>query len=208
MVNVPTNTSTPLIQAVVLCGGQAQRMGGIDKGLVELNHRPLLQWVIDKLSPQVDKIQINANHHIDLYERFGYEIISDIIEGYAGPLAGFHAALSTCTHPYLLTLPCDCPLIPENLASQMYTELEKNQADLVYVATVNKKNSNELQTHPVFCLMRKELLPSLENFLKTDRKIDRWFKTLKACPVIFSDETKFININTIRDLEIVQASIV
>ena len=207
MGKLPSNSFNQLIQAVILCGGQAQRMGGIDKGLAELNHKPLLQWVIDKLTPQVHKIQINANHHIHLYEKFGYEIISDIIEGYAGPLAGFHAALSTCTLPYLLTVPCDCPLLPENLVTQMYLELEENQADLVYAATVNHEKSNALETHPVFCLMRQELLPSIEIFLKTDRKIDRWFKTLKANPVVFNDKDNFININTMYELEKVQAKI-
>ena len=89
----------------------------------------------------------------------------------------------------------------------MYLELEENQADLVYAATVNHEKSNALETHPVFCLMRQELLPSIEIFLKTDRKIDRWFKTLKANPVVFNDKDNFININTMYELERVQAKI-
>lgn len=186
------------IEALVLCGGQASRMGGADKGLVPLLGKPLLAWVLERLSPQVRKIKINANRNLKSYEQFGLAVIEDSISGYAGPLAGFHAGLKNCELPYLLVVPCDSPLIDEHLVHHLFRALEKNDADLAYAATIE---SNKPQSHPVFCLMRKELLPSLEEFLENDRKIDLWFKKIKAIEVIFSNEAGFVNINTPEDLD-------
>jgi molybdopterin-guanine dinucleotide biosynthesis protein A len=188
----------PNIEALILCGGQARRMGGADKGLITLLGKPLLSWILERLSPQVGKISINANHHLNLYEQFGLEIIEDSVSGYAGPLAGFHAGLKSCKAPYLLVVPCDSPLIDDHLVNKLFEALQKNDVDLAYAAT---SNASQVQTHPVFCLMRKKLLPSLENFLVNDRKIDLWFKKVKTIEVIFPNENGFVNINSLEDLE-------
>ena len=198
MVKLTENKHLPEIEALILCGGQARRMGGADKGLIPLLGKPLLTWILERLTPQVSKIKINANHNLKLYKQFGLELIEDSISGYAGPLAGFHAGLKACKASYLLVVPCDSPLIDENLVKNLFDALTKNNADLAYAATLNL---GKVRTHPVFCLMRKELLSSLEEFLVSDRKIDLWFKKIKAIEVIFSNENGFVNINTPEDLE-------
>ena len=198
MVNLIAINQHPEIEALILCGGQARRMGGADKGLIPLLGKPLLTWILERLAPQVSKIKINANHNLKLYEQFELEVIEDSVSGYAGPLAGFHAGLKVCKAPYLLVVPCDSPLIDENLVKNLFDALTKNNADLAYAAT---SDSGKIQAHPVFCLMRKELLSSLEDFLANDRKIDLWFKKVKATEVIFSNESGFVNINTPEDLD-------
>jgi molybdopterin-guanine dinucleotide biosynthesis protein A len=195
------NTSE-LIEGLILCGGKAERMGGVDKGLIKLQDKPLVTWVAENLAQQVSRINVNANRCIDQYEGFGFKVLPDVIEGFAGPLAGFHAGLKSCELPYLLVVPCDSPLLPINLAHQLLKTLSANNLDITYAATPSTNPKYPIQTHPVFCLMKKDVLPSLEEFLASgDRKIDRWFKKLKNSEVIFSDENAFSNINTPEELE-------
>ena len=81
------------ITGVVLAGGLGRRMGGVEKGLIELRGRPLLAHVIERLRPQVDELLLNANREIQRYAAFGVPVVGDVIEGCVGPLAGLHAGL-------------------------------------------------------------------------------------------------------------------
>src|SRR5437867_2167972 len=157
------------ITGIVLAGGRGSRMGGVDKGLVDFLGKPLVAHVIQRLNPQVDEILINANREIERYAAFGYPVIQDDIEGFAGPLAGLHKGMSIAKHPYVLTVPCDSPLLPMNLVGRLMNGLIERDADLAVAKT-------GMQAHPVFCLCRKTLLPNLESFLQNGgRKIDAWY---------------------------------
>jgi molybdopterin-guanine dinucleotide biosynthesis protein A len=108
--------------------------------------------------------------------------------------------LKNCHTPYLLTTPCDSPLLPVDLASKLAEELEQKQLDLVYASS--KESDGKVWAQPVFCLMRANLQESLATFLqKGDLKIDRWFKELKSGTVIFDDAKAFANINTPEELK-------
>jgi len=183
------------VTGVLLAGGQGRRMGGVDKGLVELRGRPMAQWVIERLAPQVDELLINANQNAERYARFGHEVFPDEIGGFAGPLAGLHAALARARHPLVVTAPCDSPFLPEDLVARLRAGLEAAGADLAVAKTFD-------QAHPVFCLCRREVLPHLTAFLESGgRKIDRWYETLKVVEVAFDDEEEaFRNINTREEL--------
>ena len=85
------------ITGIVLAGGQGRRMGGVDKGLVSLAGRPLVAHVLERLTPQVGSIIINANQNLRQYQAFGYRVVADAIGGFAGPLAGLQAGLSKVT---------------------------------------------------------------------------------------------------------------
>ena len=80
------------ITAVILAGGRGERMGGLDKGLLQLDDKPLVQHVIDSLEPQVRNILINANRHLEQYGRLGYPVVQDSFTGFAGPMAGIASA--------------------------------------------------------------------------------------------------------------------
>jgi molybdenum cofactor guanylyltransferase len=184
------------ITGVVLAGGQGRRMGGIDKGLVPLDGRPMVAHVLERLRPQVDEILINANQHPVEYAAFGYPVVADAIGGFAGPLAGLQVALAQAAHPLLATVPCDSPFLPADLVPRLSAALRAAEADLAVARTFE-------QPHPVFALVRREVLPHLERFLAGGgRKIDAWYATLKTVEVAFDDEADaFRNINTAAELK-------
>lgn len=183
------------ITGLVLAGGRARRMGGIDKGFVDLAGRPLIEWILNALSPQTGAILINANRSQDDYRRYGHTVIADEIDGYCGPLAGMAAGLRVCKTDYLVTCPCDSPLLPADLVSRLHRQLQQQQAELAVA-----HNGERLQ--PVFALLSRSLLASLNEYLHNDgRKIDRWYDQHAMTVVDFSDRPEaFLNINTPGDV--------
>jgi len=183
------------ITGVILAGGLGRRMGGTDKGLQELRGQPMVHWVIERLAPQVDELLINANQNGERYAAFGHRVVPDQIPDFAGPLAGLHAALAAATHPLVATAPCDSPFLPADLVFRLFSALTVANADLAVARTFD-------QSHPVFCLCRREVLPHLTEFLESGgRKVDRWYSTLQVVEVAFDDEAEaFENINTREEL--------
>ena len=183
------------ITGVVFAGGQGRRMGGVDKGLVELDGRALVAHVIERLAPQVGELVINANQNRDRYAAFGYPVVADVIPDFAGPLAGLHAAMAGATTPYIVTSPCDSPFLPADLVARLTLALTATPLDLAVARTFD-------QPHPVFSLVRTDVRPHLEAFLRGGgRKIDAWYATLRVADVRFDDEADaFRNINTAAEL--------
>jgi molybdopterin-guanine dinucleotide biosynthesis protein A len=122
-----------LFSAIILSGGRATRMNGVDKGLVLLQNNHLIQYVIGRLTTQVDEILINANREIATYQAFGYPVLQDETNDFLGPLAGFLLGLKHARQDYVLTVPCDSPLLPLDLAERLYKSIddtcEKKQDD-------------------------------------------------------------------------------
>lgn len=192
------------ITGLILAGGRAQRMGGIDKGLISFHGKPLIESAIAKLKPQVQTIVINANRNITKYASYGYPVIMDETPDFSGPLAGFSVGLKACKTSYLLTSPCDSPLLPENLSERLAQEMERGDFELVYASS--KETDGKVWAQPVFCLMRSNLQDSLNQFLqKGDLKIDRWFKELRSGTVVFDDPQAFANVNTPEELRTLEA---
>ena len=187
------------ITAVILAGGKGRRMGGQDKGQLLLKDRPLIEYVLEAIEPQVNTILINANRHLNEYARYGYAVVPDILEGFQGPLAGFASGMRTATTPYIVTLPCDGPFSSPDLVARLIAALQKQQADIAVA-----HDGERLQ--PVYALLPVKLLPSLEQFLAAgERKIDRWYAQHKMVQADFTDATKtFININTPQDQHRIQ----
>jgi len=184
------------ITGLVLAGGQGRRMGSVDKGLIPLHGRPMVQHVLDRFRPQVDEILINANQHRAEYEAFGHPVLADAISGFAGPLAGLQVGLDRASFPLIATVPCDSPFLPADLVARLADALAERGADLAVARTFN-------QPHPVFALVRRSVLPHLTRFLEDGgRKIDAWYATLSAVEVGFDDEADaFRNINTADELQ-------
>lgn len=196
--------STKDITGLILAGGRAQRMGGIDKGLIPFCGKPLIESAISKLKPQTQTIIINANRNITKYASYGYPVIMDETPDFSGPLAGFSIGLKACKTPFLLTSPCDSPLLPSNLAELLGAEMERGDFELVYASS--KEADDKIWAQPVFCLMRSNLQESLTRFLqKGDLKIDRWFKELRSSTVVFNDPQVFANVNTPEELKALEA---
>ncbi|MCS3902601.1 molybdopterin-guanine dinucleotide biosynthesis protein A [Methylohalomonas lacus] len=182
------------VTGLVLAGGRARRMGGIDKGLAQVAGRPMIEWVLDGLRPQTAALLINANRSHATYRAYGHPVIADKLGGYCGPLAGMASGLEACTTDYLATCPCDSPLLPPDLVARLQRDLQAQQAELAVA-----HNGERLQ--PVFALLSRELLPSLNAFLANDgRKIDQWYAQHRMATVDFSDRPEaFLNINSADD---------
>lgn len=182
------------VTGIVLAGGQGRRMGGVDKGLQPLRGRPMAAWVIERLAPQVDEILVNANQNAEAYAHFGYRVVPDSLDGFAGPLAGLHAGLQAASHPLAVTAPCDSPFLPLDLVVRLHASLGSNELAVAKTGD---------QPHPVFALVRRAVLPHLEHFLaEGGRKIDAWYATLAVVEVSFDDQADaFRNINTLEELK-------
>jgi molybdopterin-guanine dinucleotide biosynthesis protein A len=189
------------LTGLVLAGGRGLRMGGADKGLVLLSGRPLVQHVLERLRPQVGEILISANRGRDAYARFGHRVLPDVLAGQLGPLAGLHAGLTAARTPLLLSVPCDCPFLPADLAPRMQAGLER-QAAQIAVATTDRR------AHPVFLLCRREVLADLAAYLADGgRKVDAWYARLPAVLVPFDDQPDaFLNVNTLDDLRALEGA--
>jgi molybdopterin-guanine dinucleotide biosynthesis protein A len=181
------------VSGVILAGGLGRRMGGVDKGLKELRGKAMVQWVLERLAPQVDDIVINANQNLERYRAFGHRVVPDEIGGFAGPLAGLHAGLKAAQRALVVTVPCDSPFLPADLVFRLKNALGKN--DLAVAKT-------GAQPHPVFALVRRECRENLEAFLaRGGRKIDAWYAALNVVEVSFDDEADaFRNLNTLEEL--------
>jgi molybdenum cofactor guanylyltransferase len=183
------------VTGIVLAGGQGRRMGGVDKGWVELAGEPMIAHVLRRLAPQVDDILINANQNLDRYRALGHPVVADSVGGFAGPLAGLHAGLTRATRQLVVTVPCDSPFLPPDLVARLHAALVAGDAQLAVAKTFD-------QPHPVFALVRRDVLPGLASFLEAGgRKIDAWYAALAVVEVPFDDEADaFRNINTADEL--------
>jgi len=181
----------PEVTGIVLAGGQGRRMGSVDKGLVELRGRPMVAHVLDRFSPQVGSVLINANQNVERYAAFGHPVVRDDVGGFAGPLAGLHAGLARVDGEFAATVPCDSPFLPEDLVARLHAAIVAAGAQIAVARTFD-------QPHPVFCLVRRDVLPHLDAFLRGGgRKIDAWYATLRVVEVAFDDVADaFRNINT------------
>lgn len=184
------------LTALILAGGRGRRMGGQDKGLITLNKRPLIEHILDAVGPQVGRILINANRNQAVYASYARPVISDELSDFQGPLAGFACGLANSETDYILTLPCDSPLVATDYAQRMADALTRHRAEIAVA-----HDGERMQ--PVYALIPRRLHSSLLDFLNGgDRKIDRWYAAHEIALVDFSDQCDmFRNINTPQDRE-------
>ena len=195
------------ITGLILAGGRGSRMGGVDMGLQNFRGMPLALQALMLLSPQVGEVMINANRNLSAYESFGVPVWPDRLADYPGPLAGFLCGLERCETPWLLTVPCDTPLFPADLASRLAAAAAAQGADIAMAAAPEPEDdgSTRVRTQPVFCLLRVGLLESLMRFTQEGgRKIDRWTAQHPCAIVAFDqpgdDPLAFRNANTLAEL--------
>lgn len=179
------------ITGLILAGGQGSRMGGLDKGLLEWQSRPLIEHLIQAFQPQVQTLIINANRNQAAYQRYGLPVISDQYANYQGPLAGLAAAMRVAQTPYLLTLPCDSFYLAPDFVARLLQVLNQSPAELV----IAEEHGN---LQPVYALVPVYLLPSLEAFLaRGERKLRTWYAEHVMATADCSDiAIMFRNINT------------
>lgn len=177
------------VTALILAGGLGTRMGGADKGLVAFQGQRMIDHVLARLIPQVGQVLINANRNLASYQALGYPVLTDLNMDFDGPLAGMQVGLRHCTTPWLLTVPCDSPFLPDDLLLRLSAAV---QAPGHPLAIARSASGN----HPVFSLLHRDLLPSLEAFLAMgQRKVSAWQAAHQPVFVDFADDHAFTNIN-------------
>lgn len=181
------------LSAVVLAGGQGRRMGGADKGLIDYQGRPLIEWALATLASQVAEIVISANRNLDRYAAYGYRVLPDTLPDFPGPLAGVLAALEAVDTEWLLVVPCDTPHLPADLASRLLQAAQRGDVPLAVAA------DDERVHHSCF-LVRTDQRSRLVDYLaRGERAVRHWQAGLAAATVRF-DAACFANFNRSQDL--------
>jgi molybdopterin-guanine dinucleotide biosynthesis protein A len=192
---MPRHTHTNLT-VLILAGGQATRMGGDDKGLIDCAGRPMIEHVLEKITPLTASILISANRNLDRYADYGYPVLRDQRSDYPGPLAGIESGLSACTTDFLWILPCDAPAFSSDLLDRLTAACGNTG-----ISAAVPDDGDYLQA--TFALLRRETFESLIHFLNSgQRKLQAWLSELQAVRVNCSDHPEwFANINTPDDLD-------
>ena len=200
-----TDAAAPAaITGMLLAGGRGTRMGTVDKGLQPFRGATMAEHVLARLAPQTAQLAINANQNLARYAAFGAPVWPDDLAGFEGPLAGLATGLSRCTTPLLLTVPCDSPFLPQDLAARLHAALLAEQADLALAETLEPDAGGALrvQPQPVFALVRTTALPHLARYLESGgRRMDGWYGAIRVARVRFDQAQDFRNINTLQELQ-------
>ena len=188
------------IKGVILVGGKARRMGGIDKGLLELGGKTLLEHIIARAAPQVDALALNVPEHKHIrYQHFHLPLLFDSVQGSVGPLAGVLAALEgfAKTARYVMTFTADAPFIPTDLVLRLHKTLASTQADIVCASSQGRR-------HPLFALWPTALRTALHHAIEQEglRKVEDWTSryTTRVVPFDEQPHDPFFNINCPEDI--------
>ncbi len=183
------------ITAVILSGGRSSRMQGEDKGLILLNDKPLISYVVDVVDGKVGRLLISANRNVERYQLYG-EVIVDELTDFQGPLAGISTALSKANTTYLLILPCDSPMVNKTVVDRLIGEMDRADVDICVA-------DDGLRIHPTIALIKANLENNLLAFLESgERKLGLWIEQNDFQKVDFSDQPKvFINLNNPQDFD-------
>lgn len=198
------NTS---IVGVVLAGGLSRRMGGGDKGLLHLGDKPMMEHALDRLTPQVGRIVINANGDPARFASFNLPVVADTTSGAQGPLAGVLAGLNwaaahvpTATH--IVTASSDAPFLPHDLVTKLIAGAVEAETDIALAASGGHR-------HPVIGLWPVALALDLAEALRAGvRKVVAWTETHGFATVEFpfmdingQQVDPFFNANTPAELD-------
>tara|TARA_Y100001970_G_C14097039_1_gene783290 strand:+ start:370 stop:990 length:621 start_codon:yes stop_codon:yes gene_type:complete len=188
------------IAILLLLGGKSTRIGGGIKSLKKINNKKIIDIILATLKPQIDNIIINCNKKEKSITKYDLPIVSDMKQGYLGPLAGIHAGMNWLTKnnpkiDWLITIPGDSPFIPSNLVSCFDNTISSKSK--IILAKSN------LKIHPVIGAWKIDLLKDLENHINNGtRKILNWAEKYSMEFVNFSNKNydPLFNINTKEDL--------
>ena len=204
----PVKSLTNSVGFLLLAGGQSRRMGGGDKNLMLLGGKPLLQHVLDRIDIGNAPVLLNANGDAARYASFNLPVRADVVEGFAGPLAGILTGLewAASAHPdvtHIISLATDAPFLPRDLPAGLMTGLTDAGVEIAQASSKNRR-------HPVFAIWPVALAADLRHALVDQdvRKIDDFTDRYRCAVVPFEGEPDpFMNLNRPEDFAIAQAHI-
>ncbi|WP_349619498.1 molybdenum cofactor guanylyltransferase MobA [Azospirillum argentinense] len=194
--------TTKGIAGVLLAGGLSRRMGGGDKSLRTLGGRSILERIVATVRPQVGPLVLNANGDPARFAAFGLPVAADVVEGFAGPLAGVLTGMewARANAPdcrWLASFATDAPFIPDDLVARLVAAVEREGADLACARS-------DGQEHPVFGLWRVDLADDLRRAMVEEdmRKVDAWTARYRLAVADFATDPvdPFFNTNRPDDL--------
>ncbi|WP_367026454.1 molybdenum cofactor guanylyltransferase MobA [Methylococcus sp. ANG] len=191
---------SPKITGCVLAGGRGSRMGGRDKGLVPFRGRPLVVYALDALRAVAGQVVVSANRSREIYAGFGCPVIADASGEFEGPLTGLLSAMAWADTEFVLTVPCDTPLVTGCMLKRLAEEQAASDCDIA-VAHDGER------LHPVFLIARRSLLADLQAFLASgERKVEAWLARHRTHRTDYSDVPElFANANSLEELKVLEA---
>jgi len=193
------NKGYPVTDLVILAGGQARRMNGLNKLLQQFDGEPQLLKIHQKLRSSVSELWVNSHRDYSIYQSIVPDIkcFQDDASGFLGPLMGMKSAWSNVEADYVLFIPCDVTYIPTQVVAKLHSALRKNkQAQAAYVSI----NGDSL--YP-FCLLKRESLITITEQIEKQRlSLKECFKLLHAQVAIFQKQNLFFHsINSLDELQ-------
>jgi molybdopterin-guanine dinucleotide biosynthesis protein A len=187
------------VTGLILAGGRGARMGGADKGWVQVDGRPLVVSVVDRFAPQVGHLLISANRNLERYAALGTVVEDDVAdangERFAGPLIGVLSGLRRARTDWVAIVPCDAP----NLPSDLVQRLASATLDTGAIAACARVCG---QLQPMFAVVKTNTVDQLASAISTgERAMHRWLESLDAVAVKFDDAQAFVNVNTMPDTD-------
>lgn len=178
------------VVGIVLAGGQGSRLGGLDKGLQLFDGKPLLTYMLQSLAPACSSILISANRNIEIYRQYGYPVIPDAADGFAGPLAGLLVTLPLAGCDYAIVVPCDMPRLTPDILQCLLLGLRQSSVDAVVAA-----DPQRIHYSVVACRVAPALLALQQAWAAGERSLRAWQCRLSGQVLYFSELDAFINCN-------------
>ena len=187
-----------LVTGLILAGGAGRRVGGQDKGLLPWHGQPLVQHVVQRLTPQVGKLLISCNRNQQRYLDYAPTLVTDKRSDYQGPLAGLEASLATIDTPWICMVACDVPDLPCDLVSRLYMSmnLPDTSPDVTPIACAHDGERAQF----LCALLRRECIASVSQYLDSgQRSVGGWYHSQGLLEVDFADQPDaFLNLNAIQ----------
>jgi molybdopterin-guanine dinucleotide biosynthesis protein A len=179
----------------VLAGGLGTRLGGTDKGWIEVAGQTLIRRVLDRLQPQVETLIVNANRRCADYARFGWPVVCDATADFPGPLAGISAVLDAACTDWVLFVPIDAARLPDDLAPRLCESVRQNGSSAAFASTADGPM-------PVCSLIARALRDDLRTSLTSgERSVLSWLRSQNAASVLYENwPREYWSINTPAEL--------
>lgn len=196
-----TSAARTEVSGWLLSGGQGRRMGGQDKGLVQMPDGHAMAWhAAQRLAPQVSDLVLNVNRHTDAYATLGWPVRADAPDlppGF-GPLAGMLTGLRQATTPWVQFAPCDCPRLPTHLVATLWQAAMAHGAEVAVPIT---QQGGDTWHHWTCALVRRDTTDALSESVNAgNHRVRVWLTAQRWIGVCFDDAEAFQNINTLGDL--------